>query len=226
MKRSIYMAKDSCNLSPIGKLIMRATPLLILKALPFLLFMAPPAGAASLAAQSWFNQQGYVGPSGSRIIACHGYGCVRRMAISVDGAWLSRAREILRAGQGSPDAERRALGEVIRSYTAYLATSLGGKPDTPGSPPQMSGVYGQMDCLDETANTTSVLLVLQEQGLLAYHAVQYPESRGFFLDGRYPHFTAVITERRTGTAWAVDPWKKAPGQRPDILPLTRWRQDS
>ncbi|MGO4525480.1 hypothetical protein AB4097_11525 [Microvirga sp. 2MCAF35] len=205
---------------------MRATPLLILKALPFLLFMAPPAGAASLAAQSWFNQQGYVGPSGSRIIACHGYGCVRRMAISVDGAWLSRAREILRAGQGSPDAERRALGEVIRSYTAYLATSLGGKPDTPGSPPQMSGVYGQMDCLDETANTTSVLLVLQEQGLLAYHAVQYPESRGFFLDGRYPHFTAVITERRTGTAWAVDPWKKAPGQRPDILPLTRWRQDS
>ncbi|WP_154661144.1 hypothetical protein [Microvirga lotononidis] len=205
---------------------MRATPLLILKALPFLLFMAPPATAASLPAQSWFNQQGYVGPSGSRIIACHGYGCVRRMAISVDGAWLSRAREMLRSNQGSPDAERQALSEVIRSYTAYLSTSLGGKPDVPGSPPQMSGVYGQMDCLDETANTTSVLLVLQEQGLLAHHVVQYPESRGFFLDGRYPHFTAVITEKRTGTAWAVDPWKKAPGQRPDILPLTRWRQDS
>jgi hypothetical protein len=226
MNGPIYMAKDRCNLSPIGKLIMRATPLLILKALPFLVFMAQPAGAASLPPQSWFNQQGYVGPSGSRIIACHGYGCMRRMAISVDGAWLSRARETLRGSQGSPDAERRALGEVIRSYTAYIATSLGGKPDAPGSPPQMSGVYGQMDCLDETANTTSVLLVLQEQGLLAHHAVQYPESRGFFLDGRYPHFTAVITEKRTGTAWAVDPWKKAPGQRPDILPLTRWRQDS
>src|SRR4051794_8026646 len=122
MNRPIYMAKDSCNLSPIGKLIMRATPLLILKALPFLL-IASSAGAASLPAQSWFNQQGYVGPSGSRIIACHGYGCVRRMAISVDGAWLSRAKETLRAGQGSPDAERQALGEVIRSYTAYLATS-------------------------------------------------------------------------------------------------------
>ncbi|WP_162820323.1 hypothetical protein [Microvirga calopogonii] len=205
---------------------MRATPLLILKSLPFLLFMASSAEAASLPAQSWFNQQGYVGPSGSRIIACHGYGCVRRMAISVDGAWLSRAKETLRANQGSPDAERQALAEVIRSYTAYLATSLGGRPDTPGSPPQMSGVYGQMDCLDETANTTSVLLVLQEQGLLTHHAVLYPESRGFFLDGRYPHFTAVIAEKRTGTAWAVDPWKKAPGQRPDILPLTRWRQDS
>jgi hypothetical protein len=90
----------------------------------------------------------------------------------------------------------------------------------------MSGVQGQMDCLDETANTTSLLLVLQEQGLLIHHTVQGPESRGFFLDGRYPHFTAIIAEKRTGSEWAVDPWAKAPGQRPDILPLAQWRQDS
>jgi hypothetical protein len=56
--------------------------------------------------------------------------------------------------------------------------------------------------------------------------VEHPESRGFFFDGRYPHFTAVIAEKRTGTAWAVDPWEKAPGQRPEILPLSQWRQDS
>ncbi|MBQ0821144.1 hypothetical protein HPT29_005880 [Microvirga terrae] len=200
-------------------------PLLILKTLPFL-FTISSATAGALPAQSWFNQQGYVGPSGGRIIACHGYGCVRRQQISVDGTWIDRARAALKAGQASPDAERRALGEVVRAYTAYLATSLGGKPDVPGSPPQMSGVYGQMDCLDETTNTTSLLLVLQEQGLLSHHIVEYPESRGFFLDGRYPHFTAVIAEKRTGAAWAVDPWEKAPGQRPDILPLTQWRQDS
>jgi hypothetical protein len=204
---------------------MKSTPLLILGALPFL-FLTSPAAAGPQAAQSWFNERGYVEPSGSRIIACHGYGCTRRLAISVDGAWLSRAAAALRAGRSSPDAERRALGEVIKAYTAYLASSIGGNPDRPGSPVQMSGVHGQMDCLDETANTTSLLLVLQEQGLLAHHVVEHPESRGFFLDGRYPHFTAVITEKRTGTAWAVDPWEKAPGQRPDILPLNQWRQDS
>jgi len=204
---------------------MKSTPLLILKALP-LLCMAFQAHAGSQAAQSWFNQRGYVEPAGNRIIACHGYGCAHRTVISVDGAWLSRAGATLRAGQGSPDAERRALGEVVRSYTAYLAASFGGKPDVPGSPTRMSGVQGQMDCLDETANTTSLLLVLQEHGLLAHHVVEHPESRGFFFDGRYPHFTAVIAEKRTGSAWAVDPWEKAPGQRPDILPLDRWRQDS
>ena len=204
---------------------MKSTPLLILNALSFLL-MGAPAMAGPQAAQSWFEERGYVEPSGNRIIACHGYGCARRLAISVDGAWLSRIRTVLRAAQGSPDAERRALAEVVRSYTAYLAASIGGKLDVPGSPPQMSGVPGQMDCLDETANTTSLLLVLQDQGLLTHHVVEHPESRGFFLDGRYPHFTAVIMEKRTGVEWAVDPWRKAPGQRPDILPLDRWRQDS
>jgi hypothetical protein len=62
---------------------MRLTPLLILKALPFL-FMSAPATAGSLSAQSWFQEQGYVQPSGNRVIACHGYGCARRLAISVD----------------------------------------------------------------------------------------------------------------------------------------------
>jgi len=204
---------------------MTRTPLLILKALPILL-MAAPALAGQQAAQSWFAERGYVEPSGGRIIACHGYGCARRLPLSVEGGWLSRAAAALRAAQGSPDAERRALADVIRSYTSLLAASFGGRPDVPGSPPQMSGVPGQMDCLDETANTTSLLLVLQDRGLLTHHVVDHPESRGFFFDGRYPHFTAVIAEKRTGVEWAVDPWKKAPGQRPDILPLDRWRQDS
>jgi hypothetical protein len=204
---------------------MKWMPLFISAALPYLL-MTVPALAASQTAQAWFKERGYVEPSGNRIIACHSYGCSRRMAVSVDGAWLGRANAALKAGRGSPAAERQALKAVIKAYTAYLSASLGGTPDVPGSPPRMSGVYGQMDCLDETANTTSLLLVLQDRGLLTYHVVEHPESRGFFLDGRYPHFTAVIKEKASGLAWAVDPWRKAPGQSPDILPLNRWRQDS
>jgi hypothetical protein len=204
--------------------MMKAIPLFISAALSVVSLSLP--ASASQAAQSWFESQGYVGPAGTRIIACHGYGCARRQAISVDGAWLSRASSLLKSGSASPEAERRALAQVISTYTAYLAASIGGKPDIPGSPARMSGVPGQMDCLDETANTTSLLLVLQEQGLLTYHKVEPPESRGFFLDGRYPHFTAIIAEKQTGEEWAVDPWRRAPGQWPEILPLVQWRQDS
>jgi hypothetical protein len=203
---------------------MRATPLLISALLPFLSVIT--SAEASQPAQNWFAQQGYVAPKNGQIIACHGYGCARRTVISVAGSWLSRAASLLQRSRGSPEAERRALGEVVRTYTAYLAASFGGKTDLPGSPAGMSGVQGQMDCLDETANTTSLLLVLQERGLLVHHRVEHPESRGFFFDGRYPHFTAVMAEKRSGAEWAVDPWRRAPGQSPEILPLARWRQDS
>ncbi len=202
---------------------MKRTPLLFSVILSLAAFS--PAHAAQ-GPQNWFQERGYVAPAGMRIIACHGYGCVRRKAISVDGAWISRAGALLRAGGGSPEAERRALAQVVGTYTAYVSASLGGKPDVPGSPPQMSNVHGQMDCLDETANTTSLLLVLQDRGLLTYHRVEQPESRGFFFDGRYPHFTATIVEKGSGRGWAVDPWKRAPGERPEILPLNQWRQDS
>jgi len=204
--------------------MMKTTPPLI-SAILAVLWLPSPA-AASQEALRWFQGQGYVGPTGTRIIACHGYGCARQTAISVDGSWLNRAGAILRAGRASPEAERRALAQVVSAYTAHLASSIGGRPDVPGSPAGMSGVHGQMDCLDETANTTSLLLVLQERGLLAHHRVKGPESRGFFLDGRYPHFSAVIAEARSGREWAVDPWRRAPGQRPEILPLDQWRQDS
>ncbi|MGO4573184.1 hypothetical protein [Microvirga sp. 2TAF3] len=171
-------------------------------------------------------EQGYVSPSNGHIIACHGYGCARRTALAMDASWLSRASVLLKAGRSSPDAERHALSEVVKLYTAYLAAQFGGAPDAPRSPPGLSGQNGQMDCVDETANTTSLLLVLQDQGFLVHHEVERPQSRGLFIDGRYPHMTAIIAEKRTGSEWVVDPWAKAPGQEPDILPLSQWRQDS
>jgi hypothetical protein len=147
------------------------------------------------------------------------------MPVNLDGSIIPQAAQRLKSSRLSAKAEREALGEIVKVYTAEMARQLGGRPDRAGSPPQMSGLHGQMDCIDETANTTSLLIELDRRGLLAHHRVQRPQSRGFFIDGRYPHVTAVIAERGTLTEWAVDPWKYAPGQMPDILPLSTWRQD-
>jgi hypothetical protein len=205
---------------------MKLTPLFISMVLATTTIMAQGPATAAQPAQSWFLEQGYVPPANTRIVACHGYGCTRRDVLSMDPSLLSRAAQILKAGRASPEAERKAIREIVRTYTAYLSRALGGTPDTPGSPPQMSGKHGQMDCVDETANTTSLLLVLQDMALFAHHRVERPQSRGLFIDGRYPHVTAVIAEKRTGREFAVDPWRVAPGQQPDILPLIEWRQDS
>ncbi|HEV2559145.1 MAG TPA: hypothetical protein VGU45_11005 [Microvirga sp.] len=205
-----------------------AHPMPLRKGLPlaFLTLLAglSPARAESPEARAWLASQGYGVPSRHQSVICHGYGCNRRSTLAVD-AWLTRAASLLQGAIQSPEAERKALAEAVRLYTGAIASHLGGRPDVPGSPTELSGTHGQMDCLDATANTTSLLVVLEERGHLRHHVVTAPQSRGFFFDGRYPHFTAVLAERR-GKRWAVDPWKRAPGQRPDILPLDVWQQAS
>jgi hypothetical protein len=205
---------------------MKLAPHLISTFCAFAAGVLPTGTQAGPQPQSWFQQQGYVPPADTRIIACHGYGCSRRLVLSMDQTSLDHAARLLKAGRSTPEAERRAIREIVKAYTARLSRALGGEPDAPGSPPLMSGKHGQMDCIDETANTTSLLLVLQDKALLAHHQVEHPQSRGIFIDGRYPHVTAVIAEKRTGLEFAIDPWRVAPGQEPDILPLIEWRQDS
>jgi hypothetical protein len=185
-----------------------------------------PAAASEDPARSWLLRQGYAPPTANRMIACHGYGCARRAVVAMEPAWVERLSAIMRTGKASPAAERKALGEAVRNFFSVVAVRIGGRPDVPRSPPGLSGVQGQMDCLDVTANTTSLLLLLEAHHLLVHHSVRGPQSRGLFLDGRYPHFTAVVTESDTGTNWAIDPWTRAVGQRPDILPLAQWQRAS
>lgn len=205
---------------------MKWTPSLISAFLLLIPALCPGAAAAAQEPQSWFLEQGYVPPANDRIVACHGYGCARRTALAVDSSLIRRASAILASGSLTPETERRALREVVKLYTSYLANQIGSTPDRPKSPPSLAGQTGQMDCVDETANTTSLLLILQTRGLLVHHEVERPQSRGIFIDGRYPHTTAVIAEKGNHREWAVDPWAKAPGESPDILPLAQWRQDS
>ncbi len=53
-----------------------------------------------------------------------------------------------------------------------------------------------------------------------------PIARGFFLDGRYPHATAVIKEKASGKQHAVDSWVHDNGVYPEIKPLSVWLKES
>jgi hypothetical protein len=81
----------------------------------------------------------------------------------------------------------------------------------------------QLDCVDSSRNTTSLLLILVQLNLLRYHDVVEPVARGHIFDLRPPHVTAVLRERKTGEEWSVDSWTRAYGQAPEIMPLERWK---
>ena len=65
------------------------------------------------------------------------------------------------------------------------------------------------DCFDTTRNAASLLLILQEWGLIRHHTVGDPRYRGNFLFGQTPHNTAILIERASRRQWVVDMWPRA-----------------
>ncbi|MDQ2635101.1 MAG: hypothetical protein M3Y78_15390 [Pseudomonadota bacterium] len=151
---------------------------------------------------------------------CHGYGCAFRSKLVLGAADGARFRSIMRAGAASPKAERAALSKAVSYFDrrANQATGFKDRPKTAFGKPER----GQMDCVDESTNTRALLLYLAERGLLKFHKVGRNVSRGFFIDGRYPHFTAILIDP-SGVKWVVDPWNATVGGRPDIFPHEEWK---
>lgn len=170
----------------------------------------------------WYAANQAVPPTATKVVVCHGFGCVRRTPVTLSTRNIRAFKAILARGRASPAAERRAIGEAVAWMEKTVAPTVGSENDVPGLDLRNAGVAGQMDCIDESTNTTSYLLFAEEQGFLAHHTVARPVARGFFLDGRYPHATAVVHESETGKAFAIDSWPHANGETPDIMPLETW----
>lgn len=157
-----------------------------------------------------------------RIPICHGYSCNYRTMLALGPGDGARFRSILGAGAGSPQAERSAISKAVRYFELRIFRATGIR-DLPQSEFGASRIRGQMDCVDESTNTHALLVYLAERKLLRFHKVENKASRGLFVDGRYPHWTAVISDRR-GTKWVVDSWYAPMGGAPDIFPLSQWKK--
>jgi hypothetical protein len=183
-----------------------------------LLFPAIAAGCSSVPDRSSGLEVGYAMPK--QIDICHGYGCAYRAKLRLDASDGERFRNIMAAGAASPAAERAAISKADQYFEerAYTATGFRDRPEA-----EVAGAArGQMDCVDESTNTNSLLVYLAERGLLRHHKVEKRVTRGFLLDGRYPHWTAVISDA-AGVRWVVDSWYAPMGGAPDIIPLSEWK---
>lgn len=162
-------------------------------------------------------------PTLSSIFVCHGFGCKYRAELGLTAADHAALKRILAAGRTSAAAERKAIGNA----GAWFDRRIGPVAGTTGHVARANRAYmfdkGQMDCIDSSRNTTSLLLVLDELKLLRHHEVAEPVARGYLIDGRPPHVTAVLVEKASGVEWAVDSWTRAYGQAPEIMSLSLWK---
>jgi len=162
-------------------------------------------------------------PTPSIVFVCHGFGCKYRAEVDLTAGDRAKLAQVLAAGRASPEAERRA----VAAAGAWFDKRVGALAGTANHVARAGAKYmydvHQFDCIDSSRNTTSLLLLLDQLNLLRHHDVDVPEARGFFLDGRPPHATAVLVEKANGTKWSVDSWTVGYGQLLEVMPLERWK---
>jgi len=188
------------------------------------LLLATPALAdrASVTAAA-YSGLSLSAPTRDQLTICHGFGCQYRAELGLTSADHATLRRLMAAGAGSAINERKAVATVGAWFDRRIAPLAGSKGHVARANRDHMFDSGQFDCIDTSRNITSLLLVLDELGLLKHHTVAPPEARGHIVDFRPPHATAVLVEKGNGVAWSVDAWTRAYGQPPEIMTLARWK---
>jgi len=160
-------------------------------------------------------------PTPQDFTVCSNHGCDRVSRIQLQPSdWNAVA-----AAFGPPPATAADERAAIARAVAALETVVGRLASTAndkGGNAFGSGLPGfQLDCVDESMNTTTYLELLAHEGLLRWHSVEERANRAW-LQGSWPHWTAVMREEATGTEWAVDSWFFDNGALPAIVTLDAW----
>jgi hypothetical protein len=178
-----------------------------------------PAGFVASEIAGQFTAASLPNPTLNRVVICHGFACKFRTVIAFgpkDHAELPK----FMANVKSPEAERAAIARAVAWYDRRIAPEAG----TAGAKARStaSGDPSQIDCVESSLNTTSVLLMLQGLGLLRYHRVEPYVSRMLLDLVHFVHSTAVLTDLKSDQKWAVDTWVRNSGELPDVRPLADW----
>ena len=161
-------------------------------------------------------------PTTTLVTVCHGFGCTHRTEIGLGRGDHASLTAVLAAGRASAAAERNAVATAVAWFDRRVGPQAGTTSRIARAGVLTRTGPGQMDCIDTSRNITSLLVILDQMGLMRHHQVERPVARGLLFDGRGLHATAVLRETRSGRKWAVDNWTRNYGERPDVMPLEQW----
>jgi hypothetical protein len=155
------------------------------------------------------------------IPVCSGYSCTDLDIVSLNDAEWQRIRAHFLPPARDAATERSQIVRAIGEFERIIGPKTGTDLDRAETHPRLFD-RGQMDCIDESTNTTNYLRLLAIQGVLRWHAVGEASMRGYFFFG-WPHLAATIREQASGSEYAVDSWFFENGADAVVLPLEQWR---
>lgn len=192
-------------------------------AVSLLLYVQPlKADAAGLYAIDTFVRSDIVAePTPGNFSVCHAGTCTIVSQVSLDDGQWQQIAAVFPVPARDAQEERARIAEAIARFETVVGPIADTSDDRAGNQ-RGNQWWSQMDCIDESTNSTTYLRILARMGLLRWHRVEARVTRGYFLFG-WPHTTAVVSELGTGAKWAVDSWFHENGRPPEIVPLELWK---
>src|SRR5207244_11162716 len=117
-------------------------------------------------------------PSATSMTVCYGFVCRRRHVLDFTPGDRAALTQLLHAGRGNAAAERAAVQKAVVWFDRRMGPVLGTSKRVAKADFRYFDDKHNYDCWDTTRNTTSLLLVLQKWGLLKFHDIGDPQSRG------------------------------------------------
>lgn len=160
-------------------------------------------------------------PEPAQFQVCHDMGCEELTNVSLEAEDWYGLRQLFTPQAQSALAEREQIRQAVALFERITGPLAKTHNDMSRNAAGPSLADRQLDCVAETVNTTTYLLLFQQQGLLKWHQVGFPQHRGLF-DLLGPHNTAVIIEKASGQRYVVDSWFHNNGALPEIVSSELW----
>lgn len=156
---------------------------------------------------------------------CHSYGCDKKAQISLGTDDWQKLNAIFTPAPKSPEEERHAIARAIGVFETLAGTKAGTNNDKGGTFRRIMADGTQLDCVDESLNSTIYLTLLDRKGLLKFHSVGAPAVRLPLIHaGRWPHQTATMIDKDTQIPYAADSWFHDNGFPAEVIALEKWKK--
>ncbi|MCB1593155.1 MAG: hypothetical protein KDI90_11965 [Alphaproteobacteria bacterium] len=173
--------------------------------------------------QDFYKSNKIEAPHGNAFTFCSQYGCKRLTPLSISNDEWADISNVYGPLAQNAQQEREKISRTIARFEQIIGARTGTDIDIAGTFRKIG--KGQLDCVDESTNTTSYLMLLEQNGFLRFHRVGAPDTRFPIVhSGRWPHQTAVIIEKENGKRYVVDSWFYDNGHPAVVLPIKTWKE--
>jgi hypothetical protein len=159
----------------------------------------------------------------TEVPVCSHHGCEIVTRVDLTGQHWERLSRHFKPQASDAAGEREQIRSAVAEAERITGILAGTSYDRAGDLAAFGTFKPQLDCIDESANTTTYLTLFEQAGLLRWHSVQRRAHRGYLFFGGWPHFTAVVEENGSGRRWVVDSWFRDNGVAPDVVDLDTWK---